>query len=547
MELRQYLSIVTKWLWLIALSVVIAAGASYFASKAATPLYRTKTTLMVGRAVQNPDPNSADLYTGQQLANIYSQLVRREPVLKGVIESLGLNTNWQALAGQISSYVIPQTQLLEISVIDSDPYRAKVIADAIAQELILQSPAAANTTAGEVGFIQAQIDDLKTKIKNGQDEVIRLQQELDAANSALQIQELQSQINVLETKISEWQKTYSQLLTTIQGGDVNVLTVIEEATVPSVPVSPNTRMNVLLAATIGLVLAVGGVLIIEYLDDTVKSSQDVERITKLPAIGTIPKMNGGGYPDKLITLNEPLDPITESFRSLRANILYSGVEEPLKSLQVTSPGPGEGKSICVANLAVVMAQSGMKVILLDADLRRPVQHEIFGLTNLTGLSDAIVQSAKHSASEYLQFTEVENLKVLTSGPLPPNPAKLLVSEKMKNLVQELKTQADILILDSPPVGVIADSLAFCTLLDGTLVVCDVGRTRKGELRETIEDLERVHANLIGVVLNRSPRGKGSYYYYYYHDGEKAKRKRNPLQSLGELGKTKILKTSDRSE
>jgi capsular exopolysaccharide synthesis family protein len=153
----------------------------------------------------------------------------------------------------------------------------------------------------------------------------------------------------------------------------------------------------------------------------------------------------------------------------------------------------------------------------------------------------------HSVNEYLQFTEVENLKVLTSGTLPPNPAKLLVSGKMKSLVQELKTQADILLFDSPPVGMIADSLAFCTILDGVLIVCDVGRTRKSELKQTVEDLGRVHANLIGVVLNRSPRGKGSYYYYYYHNGEKAKRKHDWLRSFNGLRKAKALIPSDHSK
>jgi capsular exopolysaccharide synthesis family protein len=558
MELRQYLSIFTKWLWLIALSVLIAAGASYLASKAATPLYRTKTTLMVGRVVQNPDPNSADIYTGQQLATIYSQLVRREPVLDGAINTLGLDIGWQALANQVSSSVIPQTQLLEIAVMDSDPYRAKVIADTLAQQLILQSPAAANTASDEIEFIQVQMDDLKAKINDGRDEIVRLQQELDAANSAQQIQELQNQINILETKINDWQQTYSQLITTIQGGDVNVLSIVEEATVPTFPVSPNTRTNVLLAAMIGLILAVGGVILIEYLDDTVKTIYDVEKATKLPTIGTIPKINGGGYPGKLITFTEPLAPIAEAFRSLRTNILYSSVDKPLQSIQVTSPGPGEGKSICVANLAVVMAQSGMNVILVDADLRRPVQHEIFSLNNISGLSDAIVQNHKTSVAEFIQLTEVENLRILSSGTLPANPAKLLGSEAMKHIVQELRGQADIVLYDSPPVGVVADSLSLCMILDGVLVVCDVGRTRMGELKQSIVSFERLHANLIGVVLNRHPGGKGSYYYYYYQNGQKTKRRQESVenetednhkshQTLGELWKTKVLRISDRSD
>jgi succinoglycan biosynthesis transport protein ExoP len=204
MELRQILGLIGKWLWLIILSVVIAAGSSYFASRAATPLYRTKTTMMVGQITRNPEASSSDLYTGQQLAYTYSQLARREPVLNGAIESLGLEMGWQALAGQISTNIVPQTQLLEISVIDSNPYRAKVLADAIAQQLILQSPAGSATTSSEdLDFIRNQISELKSKIESGQEEIKRLSQELDTSNSALQIQDLTNQINLLETKISK--------------------------------------------------------------------------------------------------------------------------------------------------------------------------------------------------------------------------------------------------------------------------------------------------------------------------------------------------------
>jgi capsular polysaccharide biosynthesis protein len=164
MELRYYLGIAWKWAWLIGLSVLIAAASSYFASKAATPLYRTSTTLMVGRVTQNPDPSSGDLYTGQQLAFTYIQLVTREPVLQGAIDSLGLNMNWQALRGQVSAAIVRQTQLLEISVVDNDPYRAKVLADAVALQLILQSPAGPSAgNQDEAAFIQNAATRFKRK------------------------------------------------------------------------------------------------------------------------------------------------------------------------------------------------------------------------------------------------------------------------------------------------------------------------------------------------------------------------------------------------
>lgn len=529
MELRYYLNLVWKWAWLLLLSVGLAATSSYFASKAATPLYRTQTTLMVGRVTENPDPNSADLWTGQQLAYTYAQLARREPVLRGAIERLGLEMDWQSLAGRVSSNIVEQTMLLEIRVVDSDPYRAKVLADAIAQELIARSPAASELSeTGQTAFIQAQLDDLKAKIENARAETGRLREELDAANSARQIQDLQNQINLLETKISGWQYSYSQLLLSLQGGDVNALSIVEEASIPMAPISPNVRMNVLLASVIGLVLAVGGAFLIEYLDDTIKTPDDVNRTSSLPTLAAIARIEGGDYSDKLISVKKPLSPIVEAYRVLRTNLQFSSIDKPVRTIVMTSPGPSEGKSVTLANLAVVMAQSGLRVILVDTDLRRPVQHKIFGLPNRHGLSDAVLDPAG-GLRQHLQPTGVENLRLLASGSLPPNPAELLASEKMKDLIEELKRDADVVLFDSPPALVVADAAILGTRVDGVILVNDAGRTRSNEARRAADELRRVRATLLGVVLNRLTIGSSGYYYYSYYyyysaEGEKSRRK-----------------------
>jgi Mrp family chromosome partitioning ATPase/capsular polysaccharide biosynthesis protein len=580
MELRQIFGIVWKWIWLVTLAVVIASGSSYIASKTATPIYRTKTTLMIGRVIQNPQPTTMDLYASQQLAYTYIQLAKREPVLKGAIEGLGLNLDWQALAGQVSASNIPQTQLLEISVVDSDPYRAKVLADAISQQLILLSPAAENKgNTEELAFTKAQLVDLKSKIENAQKELTRLRQELDASNSARQIQDLQNQIFLQDSKISGWQNTYSQLLLTYQGGDVNTISVVEEAAIPTYPFSPNTKMNVLTAAAIGLALAVGGAFLIEYLDDTIKSPDDVTRNTNLPTLGAVPMIEGDDYSKKLIAVNEPLSPIVESFRILRTNLQFSTVDRQVKTMLVTSPGPSEGKSISLANLAVVLAQSGLKVIVVDTDLRRPTIHKIFDLPNRHGLTDALLhvknlatethmdkvpagasladllgknpsegnvkpdqlastqpemQSdtsiAGQEVSDYIQDTSVENLQVLTTGPLPPNPAELLGSERLGSLIEILKKHADLLLFDSPPNLVVADAAILSSRMDGVIMVNDVGRTRTNDARRAVEELRRGQAKILGIILNRIPKSRGGYNYYYYYynyyyqDGERQKKR-----------------------
>jgi capsular exopolysaccharide synthesis family protein len=527
MELRHYLNLIWKWMWLVVLSVVVAAGSSYLASKAATPLYRTKTTLMVGRITENPELSSIDVYTGQQLTYTYTQLVRRQPVLQGVIDSLGLNMSWQALANQVSSNIVQQTMLIEISVVDTDPYRAAVLADAIGQQLIQHSSTSASANSPEeVNFIQSQLADLQNKIEDAEDEITRLSQEMDAASSARQIQDLQNQITILETKISGWQYTYTQYRISLQGGDANALSVIEPASINPVPISPNVRMNVLMAAAIGMVLAIGGAILIEYLDDTVKTAEDVNRVTGLAMIGAIPRINGDDYPNKLVAASQPLSPIAEAFRVLRTNLQFSAVDDPPKSVMVTSPSPSEGKSITLANLAVVIAQSGVRVILVDTDLRRPVLHRIFNLPNRNGFSDAIL-SQEGEFEKYLQTTQVENLLLLSSGSLPPNPAELLASQRMKELIETLERSADLVLFDSPPVLVVTDAAVLGASVDGVVFVNDAGRSRSNDVRRGMEELKRVRANILGVVLNRmNARGAGYYYYYYSdEDNERVRKKR----------------------
>jgi capsular exopolysaccharide synthesis family protein len=207
------------------------------------------------------------------------------------------------------------------------------------------------------------------------------------------------------------------------------------------------------------------------------------------------------------------------------------VDDPTRTLMVTSPGPTEGKSITLANLAVVLAQSGRKVVVVDTDLRRPVLHRAFDVAKSHGLSDVILTS-NPGLEEHLQATAMDNLWVLPSGSLPPNPAELLGSERFKGLIEELKERADVILFDSPPVLAVTDAAVLSTRVDGVLLINEAGRTRRQEARQAVEELQRVGANLLGVVLNRLSRRNGGYYYYYYYyrsdDGTRKRRRRPSL-------------------
>ncbi len=215
---------------------------------------------------------------------------------------------------------------------------------------------------------------------------------------------------------------------------------------------------------------------------------------------------------ELITVSEPRSPISEAYRTLRTNLDFASLDQALKTIVVTSAGVGEGKSTTLANLAVVSAQAGRKVILVDADLRRPTLHQIFGLGNETGLTTAMVDETA-LVSPPLQETGVEGLSVLPSGPLPPNPAELMGSRRMEEVIAVLAERADQVFFDTPPVVAVTDAAVLATKADGVLLVISAGKTRREYARMAVQRLEQINARLVGTVLTNIQVGAGYRGYY----------------------------------
>jgi len=517
MELRQYLKSILRWWWLIILCTGIAGGASYYVSSQQTRIYQTTTTLLVGQVTQKANPAAQDFFTVERLAESYAQMANREPILKAAVESLGLKMNWQSLKGRVYAYSIPQTQLMGISVQDSSPERAVAIADEIAYQLILQSPSSPENQARQERsqFVLSQLDDLETRIKTAKARVNDLETELASAFSARQIQDLQTEITNLEGLINNWQANYSDLLSFLEGGNSpNYLTVIESAQLPTTPVSPNVTMNVALAAAVGFALALGAALLLEYIDDTIKSADDLRIALGLTTLGSVNRIDGRDYRDKLITSQDPFSPVSEAYRMLRTNLQFMTIDQSVQSMMVTSSNPGEGKSVTASNLGVTMAQADLKTVIIDADLRRPTLHKAFQVSNLEGLTD-LLRSPKADVSTQLKDTGIENLQVITSGPLPPNPSEMLSSQRMVDLLQQLKEIADVIIFDSPPVLAVTDAAVLSSRVDGVILVTKAKHTRRNAAKQAIEKLEHVGGKVLGSVLNQvSHRGDYGHYAYY---------------------------------
>jgi len=219
----------------------------------------------------------------------------------------------------------------------------------------------------------------------------------------------------------------------------------------------------------------------------------------------------------IITHSYPKSPISEAYRVLRTNLKFTSFDSSLKTIVITSSGPSEGKSTTVTNLAVTFVQSGSKAIIIDADLRKPRIHKIFGISNRFGTTNSIVEP--QAVDDYLQKTSIEGLDILTSGPLPPNPSELLGSKKMKDLLELVKSRYDIVFIDSPPVGVVTDAQILSTLADGTILVAASGQVTFEALKRSKELLGKVNANILGVVVNMLEKESSGYYYYYYRSDE----------------------------
>jgi capsular exopolysaccharide synthesis family protein len=299
---------------------------------------------------------------------------------------------------------------------------------------------------------------------------------------------------------------------------------IEPASVPRSPIRPRPLQNTALAAAVGLMLAAGIAFLVEYLDDTLKTPEDVERLLGLPVLGFIAQMPyKRKEAEQVFVARQPRSPVSEAFRSLRTNLEFSAVERPICTILVTSAGPSEGKTTVAANLAAIFSQAKKHVVLLDADMRRPRIHRMFGMANRSGLSDLFLgQDRPRNIGRGRQ--DLPNLVVVTSGGTPPNPAELLGSAKMDQILSEFHKHVDVVIIDTPP-SLVADAQILAGKVDAVLLVIQPGKTHAAAARACLETLQRSGARIVGVVLNRIPRNRSYYYggYQYYASRKESKR------------------------
>ena len=303
------------------------------------------------------------------------------------------------------------------------------------------------------------------------------------------------------------------------------VTVVDSASA-AYPVVTAGQTNLLLGAILGLILGVGAAFFLEYLDRTVRTSADVEMLLSIPVLGIIPQLRklppeseaeGRDSDLPLLVALDPLDPAAEAYRNLRMNIMFMSTEDkPIRTLLISSPGPNEGKSTTSLNFAVMLAQQGQRVLLIDADIRRPALHRAMDLLREPGLTDLLIGDAE--IREAVRPSVLPNLDVLPSGPFPPNPSELMNSKKMQRLLKDFEGTYDHIILDSPPILAVTDSAILGTHTDGLILVLRSGETEQRAAERAVDQVRRVGVRVFGAVLNEvaSSTVEESYYMQYYY-------------------------------
>ena len=531
-EIRTYLRLITRWWWLLIISAIIPMVISYQFASQQPDLYQAKATLVVGTSVfQDPDPNRSQMDLSNTLAAAYAELIRQRPVTEAVIERLGLERSPQALAGQIGTSIRSGAQLLEIHVTDTNPQAAALIANALADELIRRSPSSGQDPEQQ-DFIRNQLDELRAKIEDVDKRIEDLSASLSNLTSAAEIQDAQERIDALEQVKSRYQSTYADLFDSYHAESPNVLSLFEPASVPTSPIPSKTKLIVAVAGVAGVGLALGAIVLMEFLDTSLRwGNDDMQSVLGLPVLGAIARSSYRSKNGSLAKAFDPLSPSAEMVRSLRTNIFLAAKEQPLRTILVTSPATGDGKTFAVAQLGLTIAAEGKRtVVVVDADLRKPTLHEAFDLPNIHGASDLLSDQASLGCSSWpegVQKTEVDKLYLLSAGEPPLDPSALLTSARLKELLNCLKKQADVVILDSPPELVGPDAGVLASAADGTVLVVSDRGTRRDKALKAKEDIIKCdEANMLGIAFNRV-KVKG-YSSYYYHNGAKRQRRERSL-------------------
>ncbi|MHB8792309.1 MAG: tyrosine-protein kinase domain-containing protein [Thermoleophilia bacterium] len=511
-DLRKYLGIVWRRKWLVIaipiLVTIVTVGATILFE---TPKYQSSTELLQRRSGLDKALLGSDLfqesYQPDRDIQTAAELVQSPAVSSAVREELGVRLNNKNPSSYITTSIVKKADILTITATTDDPQLSADIANSYASQYI------------------------KWRRDVDHDVLQQARAPLEAQIAATPAEQQEtSSFRVLKDKLETL-----KLVEVMQTGD---LEVVKPAAASSIAISPKPARTGVIAFIVSLMATIVGILFVDQLDTKIRNTDQISESLGKPILATVPKMSTNG---SLITISNPGGACSEAYRQLKTNIGYMEPDSEIKTIMVTSPQPGEGKSTTIANLAVTMARSGKKVIIIEADLRRPTLSYYFGLENGIGITNAITGSC--TFREILQVIEAEDLTVAlpvidgsfgaptmasgqngikpiycaTAGPMPPNPGEMAASEKMAALIAEAGEHADIVLIDAPPIGVVGDAASLAANVDGIVLVVRLSQTYKKSLDTMNSFIATMPSNILGVVVTNSSAsgsksdGYGGYY------------------------------------
>lgn len=513
-DLRSYLGVIARRRWFVILTTLLFVGVATALSLIPEPEYRVRAQVLT-TGVNDPvamifDANAAgDLnrQASSQAAFLRSSRMRLE-VADAYDGSLPASAIFQVAATPVGdSNTNTTSSVVELSLVSTDPRGAATLVNTYAATYVeLRQAIDIERLAQVKGQMQALLQENETEVASIMQPIAEIDAQIvaDPGNAEVLFEQrrvtldgLQDQLDPLEIEASRLRSTLSDINLGVElsaGGGAEVLST---AWVPDTPVSPNIPLNIAIGLVIGVFVGSALAFVRDYFDDSVKTKEMAERVTGVSTLGLIPKIDGGS---DLVTVTHPTAPATEAFRLLRTSVKFLGVERQVRVVQVTSPSPGEGKTMVAVNLAVAFAQSGERVVLVGADLRRPRMEEVVDVPLTPGLTAVLIGDV--TLPQAIQTAPaVPNLSVLPAGIPPPNPSELLSGERARRLMDVLGQTYDVVVIDCPPVLPVTDSLVLARMADTTLLVTSANKTSKRSLTRAVELLRQVDAPLVGTVLN----------------------------------------------
>lgn len=509
LDLRRFLQVLWTNGWVVLLSTVMVVVPAAVWANAKTPMYRATAEMVL------EEKRSEVLFTpseqqGEPTRAIATEAkrIRSRAVREAASEKLGYQADVETAASGFDN-------VIEVTAESTDPERAAATANTFVTTYIaLRRATAIADILDAQTEIQRKIDEKQRAIDAINAEVAAAppsQQQALAQARAFDRASLENQQKLFRDSVDQLQVNAS-----LNSGGAEMLTPADP---PADPFEPKVARTAALALVAGVMLGAALAFVREFLDSRIKNERDLELAAPgLPVLGTVPSVRGWRkvHRAQLVSISDPSSVATEAYRTLRASVQFLGVDRPVRVIQITSPSASEGKTTTTANLAVALARAGNRVVVMCCDLRRPRLHAFFGMSNHVGLTSVLVRDA--SLTEALQRIHGEDLdlRLLASGPIPPNPSELLSGERFAEVLALLRAQTDIVLIDSPPALAVSDANVLASRVDSVMLVVRPGRTTRENLRRTLVALRLVKAPVDGLVQNGVAE-RESYAYDYHRE------------------------------